>query len=255
MSEFNEVVLGHVGDRSVTLGDLLVRIKATNNEGIIDQTVDAVVVRKCAEEMGISVSEEELQNAADEFRRKAGLVAATETNEWLESKGLTVDDFEKWMEDDLFRLKLRKEVCTEEKLRKLFTEHLLGFEKARIAVIVLDDEGVASELADQLEEGEAEFPVLAEKYSTHKETAQKSGYWGRVSRDALPGPVELAVFADDVPEIVGPVAAEEKFYLIRILEPKKADLDDPVTRKTCTDLVFEDFLKEKATGFGIKLSV
>jgi hypothetical protein len=53
----------------------------------------AQIVREEAQAAGVAVSDAELQ-AADAFRRDAGLTSAADTHAWLAGRGLSVDDFE-----------------------------------------------------------------------------------------------------------------------------------------------------------------
>lgn len=253
MKDFSDVVLGSVGDTPITLNDLLLQLKTNLEHSIVDDTIHALLLRKAADELGITISTEELQDAADNFRRDFGLITATETNEWMESLGLIIDEFERKVENDLLRSRVEEKLATDEKINRVFTENILDFEKVKIAKLVVNDEGLANEIMTQIDEGEASFSDLAAKYSTDKETADKGGFAGYVNRNDLPDEVDVTVFADDAAGLVGPVASNGSYYLVKILEAKKADPDDDLTRATCTMAIFNDYMAEKGQEIGVKL--
>ncbi len=255
MSNFSDVKIGSIGDTPITLNDLVFELKTDLDQKIVDHMVDAVMLRVCAKDMGISITDEELQAAADKFRMDAGLLSASETNEWIEENGLTLDEFEKKIENDLLKEKVEQKVATEEKINKFFAEGIIAFEKAKIAEILLHDKGLAEEIKAQLDEGEAEFTALASKYSVDKDSADKGGFVGSVNRNDLPEEVAVEVFADAAGNLIGPIEAGGDFYIIKIIEPKKADPADEQTRKIIIDSLFEEFIDEKAEAIGVKLDL
>lgn len=253
MKDFSNVVLGSVGEIPITVNDLLYKIKTNLEQSIVDDLVHVILLRKVSKDLGVSVTDQELQEAADNFRKRMGLISAKETNEWLFERGLTVDEFERKIEDDLLKVRAQDKLATPEKMNKLFAEQILEFEKAKIAKIVVNDKGLADEIKTQIDEGEADFAVLAAKYSTDKESAEKGGMVGYVNRKDLPDEVDVLVFGEDKPKIVGPVAAGGSYYIVRILEPKKADPKDPVTVETCKKVIFDEYMAEKGQEIGVKL--
>ncbi len=253
MTDYKGVVLGKVGDTELTLDDLLFHLKTNLEQHIIDDMVYAVILKKAAEDLGISVSDSELQKAADDFRMDAGLISANETMEWMEERGLTLDEFERKLEHDLLKEKARAAVATEDKVNKIFSENILEFEKAKIGQIVVNDAGLAEEIKTQLDEEEADFATLASKYSTDADSAAKGGFVGFVNRKDLPDEVDVKVFGDDPPELIGPVQADGAYYIVRVLEPKKADPAEPITRASCIELVFDEYMTEKGRELATKL--
>jgi len=247
MTDYTTITLGKIGDTPFTLDDLIFQLKTNLEQSIVDDAVHSVILRKVADDLSLSVSDEELQKAADDFRRETGLISASETMEWIEEYSLTVDDFEKKLENDLLKSKVETALATEEKVNKLFAENILDFEKANISKIMVNDAGLAEEIMTQLNEDEEDFITLATKYSVDSD---KGGY---VSRSDLPDEVDVLVFGDDAPELIGPVKAEGGYYIVKILEPKKADPSDELTRAACIKTIFDDYMAEKGQEMGVKL--
>jgi predicted double-glycine peptidase len=73
--------------------------------GGLSRPAFAEEVSGAAHEAGLSVSDGELQQAADHFRQSHGLTSAERTRQWLAREGLTVDEFEAGLERDLLLAK------------------------------------------------------------------------------------------------------------------------------------------------------
>lgn len=253
MKNFGDVTLGTVGGTRITLDDLLFQLRTNSAQTVIEDMVHAVVIRKMAEESAISVSNADLQRAADEFRRGSGLITAQETHEWMAQHGLTLEEFERKLEQDLLTQKVRERLATEDAKQKVFVQNILDFERAKIAQIVVKEAGLAREIRAQLAEGEAEFCALAAKHSTDKETAEKGGFVGYVNRKDLPAEVDAVVFAEGASGVLGPIASGGSHYVVKVLEAKKADFTDPETQAICTKMIFDEALAQKAAEHKTKL--
>src|SRR5262245_14073864 len=59
------------------------------------------VVSQAARQAGLDVGDEDLQQAADRFRKRHGLSSAELTHRWLGEQGWSVADFEASLEHDL----------------------------------------------------------------------------------------------------------------------------------------------------------
>jgi parvulin-like peptidyl-prolyl isomerase len=255
MSDFSKVIIGSVGDTLITMDDLIFELKLDFRQKTVDNMVDRLLLKVCAKDMNIAISDSELQAAADKFRIETGLLSANETNEWLEENGLSIDEFERKLENDLLKSKIENDIATEEKINKLFAEGIIYFEKAKIAEIVVADKGLAEEIKAQLDEKEAEFSELAIKYSIDKESADRGGVVGPVNRNDLPDEVAVEVFADDAKKLIGPIEANGDYYVIKLIAPKKADPEDEHTRDFIKNQLFEDFVNEKTDSIGIKMNL
>jgi len=255
MADFSNVTIGSVGGTPLTMDDLVFELKTDLDQKIVDHMVDNALLRACAKDMNIAITDEELQAAADKFRIDTGLLSASETNEWLEENDLTLEEFERKLENDLLKYKVEAVVATEEKINKMFAEGIIYFEKAMISEILVHDKGLAEEIRAQLDEGEAEFAALAGQYSIDPESADKGGVVGPVNRNDLPDAVAVEVFADDAKGLIGPIEADGDYYIINIIEPKKADPADEQTRKIILDQLFEEFVSEKSEAIGVKLDL
>ena|GEM_PF-6122584 len=144
-------------------------------------------------------------------------------------------------------------MATPEACSKYFAENMLLFEQVKLAMIVVNDQGLAEEIKLQIDEGEAEFADLASRYSTDPATRDKGGYAGKVARNDLPDAVEVLVFEEGAAGLIGPVEAQGGYYLVKILEPKATDPEGEETQVVISTLIFNEYMMEKALSMETRL--
>src|SRR4051812_3138367 len=104
-----------------------------------------------AAEMGLTVSTDELQRAADRFRGRSGLHAAADMQRWLDTQRLSADDFETILEHQILIAKL-KDLLTSPRLAAHFAANRNAYAQASIRQIVVRTEDLARELLQQVQD-------------------------------------------------------------------------------------------------------
>src|SRR5262245_61643507 len=156
-----DIVIASLAETRLTLGGLLRWLHLQGRLGpLVREALAAQLVGEQARQAGLAVTDEELQAAADDCRRRHGLTAAADTRAWLAARGLSVDDFESSLEQDLLAAKLRQHLTTAG-VDGHFTAHQSGFERLRLALVLVPREDLASELASQVREEGRELADVA----------------------------------------------------------------------------------------------
>ncbi len=234
-----------VAGQDVSLRDLLVYLRERRLlRSLLLGAAHDRLVQAAAREHGITVSDAELQRAADEFRSRHNLAGAADTRGWLESEGLSADDFEAGLERDLLRDKWRDHL-TNRRLTDHFNAHRDAYTQLRLHNILVAREDLAHELQTQLQEG-AEFAVLARAHSRHASCAT-GGDLGVVLRAQLPTNTAAALATARAGDLVGPVATPAGFEFIKLEAVLPAELN-PTTiafiRRQLYDGWLQDNLKD-----------
>ena len=134
-----------VNDSDLTLADLSFTIKTLDGVSVSDNLIESILVQQAADGLEVSVTTEELQNAADEYRKEKGLLTQKETEEWLESENMSLDEFERKLKQDLLKDGIMDKLGTEAAVNKHFAENMTSFDQAIASVICVNDEGLANE--------------------------------------------------------------------------------------------------------------
>lgn len=240
----SECIALTVNDEGVSLEDVLRLAKWRSQLEFIQSATDAALIRQAAADQSIEVSDEELQQAANDFRIAHDLHNAQSTKDWLHAKRLTFADWEQMLEDDTLARKMRDRV-TEGKIEQHFAENRLSFDAAIVSQIVVAGEDIARELRLQITEEGADFHKLAREHSTDPATKAAGGYFGAMRRTNLDAQAEAALFgAARETKITNPVKTDEGWRLFKIESLQPATLDDD-TREAIKSQLFEEWLAER----------
>lgn len=234
-----------VNGEAVSLADVLAHAKWKNQLSFYQGATDAVLIRQAAHARALTVSAEELQQAADSFRRTHHLTDAAAAKAWLAARHLTVCEWQRLLEAEVLTGKLRDAV-TANQIEPYFAEHRLTFDAAILSRLVVPDEEVARELRLQIVEEGAYFYALARRYSMDAATRPAGGYVGAVGRAALIAVAEAAVFSAIAGEVVGPFKLPQGWTLLRVESLHPAALDDTIRAKISNRL-FEEWLQNART--------
>ncbi len=202
---------------------------------------------KKAHQLGAEASADEIQQFSDTFRAVQGLHSATETMDFLEQNGLTVDDFEEFCEEAVLTNILLEHLADERAIAEYFVNNRSDLDLARVSVIVVAGEDLANEIAMQVTEDGEDFHQLAREHSIDEQTKYAGGYVGAVSRSMLPPEVAAKVFNADPGDLVGPFEAEGMFQLIRVEEVSRAELGDEI-KEAIKERIFNEWLAETLKG-------
>jgi len=243
MLSLNDYIALTVNEQSLSLQEVLTFVKWRGLKPFLQQATDILLIREGAAERGISVTPEELQRAADDFRLARDLEDVEATETWLLQNYLTFEEWEEILEFETLRQKLIQ-VLVADKVERHFAENRLLFDTAVISHLVVEDEGVASELRAQIIDDEVDFHLLARQHSIDKNTRMAGGYVGLVARPGMDAEVESGVFGGKPGKVVGPIHTRDGWELIRIesLHPGELNIE---TRQKIEASIFEEWLKKR----------
>ncbi len=223
----------------------------------IPSVIEGIATRKIivstAQEVGIKVEPEELQQVADNIRLMNNLQRADETWSWLQKHSLSLDEFEESAYATVVSSKLAEHLFAD-KVEPFFVEHQLDYAQVVMYEIVLDDEDLAMELFYALTEGEINFHEVAHQYIQDTELRRSGGYQGILHRKDLKPEILAAVFAATGPQILKPVVTSKGSHLILIEELIQPKLDKLLRYKILSDLFFE-WLKQQIEQFEVEIDL
>ena len=244
--------VANVCGKCVTEHDVVARLKITGlfGQAAVQLARDTALLHT-ADELDIHVSDQELQEAYDDFRRANNLHKAADTEAWLKQLGLAIEEVEGYLEADLLHEKVAARLVTAEQVEKYYAEHPDEFEFARVSQIVIADKNAAEELLLSLREEGEEFAALARQHSIDKQSAPGGGYRGLVTRGDtgdLPGDVADRIFSADAGSVAGPFEVGGGWCLVRIEESGRLPLDDSL--KHDITLTLADRMLSEKHGIG-----
>jgi parvulin-like peptidyl-prolyl isomerase len=211
---------------------------------IVEKILTRKIIEQAVEEENIVVETEELQNAANEFRVEHNLLGSQATMAWLQKHALSVDDFEEMLYFNIVTAKLARHLFGD-RVESYFVENQLNYIQVILYEVVLDNLDLAMELFYALEEKEISFAEVACQYIIEDiEMRRRGGYRGRLNRSELKPEIAAAVFAANPPQLIRPIAVGKKFYLIKVEEIVRPELNDRL-RSQILDRLFADWIEQK----------
>ena len=210
------------------VADLVGNLKLTGQfDALVEQLVCDRLTVLAAKRQRVAVTAEEIQERADQYRRSRGLHRAADTNRFLDSRGVSLDEFEAFITDGLYLEKMMQRVVSDEAVAAYFKRNAARFEAIEVSHIVLDGEGKAKEMLAALGDDPDSFAAMAAEHSI-AETAGRGGRLGKVLRGTLGADIEPKVFNAPAGTLIGPFASADRssFEIFRVEARCPATLDD-----------------------------
>jgi parvulin-like peptidyl-prolyl isomerase len=229
----------------ISTEDVLQQVKLSGQLGVVKEAIATRrIIQTAAAEAGISVTPEEIQISADEFRNVNNLQQAEDTLAWLKQRELSVEDFEAMIRLSVLQSKLAKHLFADQ-VDAYFAAHQLEYTTVALYEVILEDEDIALELFYGLQEGELTFFEVAQQYIQDAELRRRGAYRGILRRMELSAEVSSAVFASTPPQLLSPIFTANGIHLIYVDEIIQPDLDKEMRSEIIYALFFEWLKQEK----------
>lgn len=233
-----------VGGEPVTLSDVFQTLRASGGIEAVRKGIVDTIARRKALELGLAVSTEDLQKAADGFRNSNGLQKRADTLDWLEAQGRSVEEFEASLEFTLLMERLRNHVASDRLVTRRFQSDGAAFNAAELSQIILFDHEEAVLVQRSIASGATEFFDAAREYSEDFETRGAGGYIGWRARRALPPDLADRILSAEKGEVIGPVEVGDVWAILKVLAIRAPKLD-PATRNQLRETIFREWMDEQ----------
>lgn len=240
--------VARIDDKSYSADDFVKYLKLDQRfDDLAEKFMTNRLIVRAAEKRGISVSDQEVQERFDQLRRVQGLHRAKDTLEYLENLGITPEEMQAHLRDEMMSEKMLTEVVTEDAVNEYFRLHSPKFERVELCLISVESEQKAKELISMLEDDPDEFADLAREHSLDLDSAAKGGSIGVHSRGVLNPVIEAKLFSAEPGQPVGPFSTGARLsfeiYMVKEKIPAKLDAD---TQAKVAEIVRDEWLNERS---------
>lgn len=198
------------------------------------------IIQNHAERLSITLTEGDVQAEVDVFRRQMGLEKAADTFAWLESEGISPEDWEMGIRDRLLTTKL-KHALFDKEVEKAFHQNRIHYEKVMLYQLIVASESLAQELFYQIEDREISFFDAAHLYDISEGRRDRCGYEGLLPRSALSPVLGAAVFGAEVGTVAPPLCTDEGYHLLWPQRFVNAELTEEI-REEILEQLFQEWL-------------
>jgi len=217
----DEDVVAVVDGVKITKDQFFTRLLHSGGKVVLEQMIYEILLRQKAEQEGIKVSPQELEEKLKEFKQRFPTPDAMEDQ--LKKMGKTLEDVKRDMETQILEEKLasRDIKISEEQMKQYYERNkqfLTTREKFRAHVIQLSDEETANKVLGELKKG-ADFEELAKKYSIHP-SKDRGGDLGLFERSTwvLDPILESTLGKMKVGDISDVVKTHKGYWILRLDE-------------------------------------
>lgn len=221
--------------------------------------VQSRLLTQGAEEQGISVTSEDVQEQRDQIVQQVGGEEAFQ--QLLEQNQLTEQQVTEQLRNRALQeavgqaLASDREVSDEE-LQTAYEQQIEGG-NPRASHILVETEEEAEKIMQRLEE-DADFNELAREESQDPTAEQNGGELGEISRGQTVPAFEEALFNAEPGETVGPVETEFGFHVIKREEPPPLEeVEDQLREQVRSDqgrVAVQEFLLERAQEADVRVN-
>jgi parvulin-like peptidyl-prolyl isomerase len=243
-----------IDGQSLSSEDFVIWLKLSGRfNQVIEDYIKEKMAACAARKSGMTASTDELQSAADENRRAFGLHRASDTNEFLDDAGASLETYEAYLEDNLLAGKIRDQVQSSESVEDYFQLNSPKYDSVEVSHMVVEGESQANEIFSLLQDGDEKFEDMAREYSV-SDSAQLGGTIGMVFRGQLDADLEARIFNAEVGEPLGPYDAgsEGHFELFVVTSKASAELTDSI-RDLIEKQLYEQWIQEQANALQVQV--
>jgi parvulin-like peptidyl-prolyl isomerase len=179
---------------------------------VLEQMIDQELIRQAAVEMGVSISEAELEASVQDIIEQSG--GQEQFDQSLQGMGTTYDDFRQMLLDQLLS----------EAVYSAVTASISPVaEQVHARHVLLPTRERAEEVLARLQAGE-DFSYLAREYSEDISSRESGGDVGFFPRGVMPPEVEEVAFRLEVGEISEIVETQFGFHIVQVLEREEREM-------------------------------
>lgn len=205
-------------------------------QAVVRSLVEEAEFEVGAEELGITVSDEDIDTRLDELKQQFFQGDEKKYREELEKQGLTEEQVRAQLRNQLLSERIFEEVTkdvkvTDQDVRAFYEENEDQFatpESREVRHILVKSKQKANQLYDQIRSG-ADFAKLAKRFSQDPSSAQQGGDFNAEKGATVP-PFDKTVFALDTGELSRPVKTEFGWHVIEAVGAIKPASTRPLSQ-------------------------
>lgn len=208
----------------------------------IFKLIEIEVLSAKAQELGLGVTQEELDVYCESKRRMMGLAGTMEITNFCRMHGIKWEQWKALASHEVIRQKVKNAIITDKLILDFYNKNSEKLQMVCLARIVLKDREQAEEILQTIRQGKGDFTTLAREYSLEHQTRIAGGYVGCFKRGMLPRDVESSVFSCRVKDVAGPFLQSGQWSIYQVEEILRTELNE-ATKSHIADKLFVDWLQ------------
>ncbi len=193
-----------------------------------------------------------IEQAVINFRLQNRLVEPQKFEQWLASQRLNYLQFRNQIAKKLQLAQFKNEL-TASKVEAYFNQNKALLDRVILSRIVVAEQDLAEELMRQILDDGRPFEGVARDHSIANDRLF-NGMMGICAAGDLPEPIREAIVGAQPGDILGPIAFEGRYNLLRVEGWQPASLEGSL-KSQLQEKIFEEWLRERLQDKPIKLTL
>jgi parvulin-like peptidyl-prolyl isomerase len=201
-----------------------------------------ILIENICGQLNIKVTEDEIQNIGDTFRKENKLYGEAETIQWLEYQRITPEEWSKGICMQLLSQRL-KEYIGANNADTTYMENKDNWRRVALSQILVADLAMAVKISKSIREKSDSFCTLALEHSKGKQSKENGGFAGiRFVAELFP---EVAAAIDKAPvgEVLDPVKSKLGYHILRVEKWYSPEFNE--VKDFISEYLFQSWLNEK----------
>lgn len=196
---------------------------------VLTRLIQGVLVDDLAKEMGVTVTQQQIDAQRTSYDTQAGGDAALVTQ--AAQNGVGSADLADYIRTIVVRnaigAKLTASISVPDaQLKALYQQNIAMYDQVHVAHILVASESLANTIYKTLQKDPSQFAALAKKYSTDTSNKDNGGDLGFAGKGTYVAVFENAIFKGKVGTILAPVHSQFGWHVIHIIARKTTTFDE-----------------------------
>ncbi|CAK0775638.1 Parvulin-like PPIase [Azospirillaceae bacterium] len=240
-----DAIVTTVKGEKIHVSDVITHMKLKGLfRSAIYELIEKKVLTLTIEEMGITVSNEEVEKKARAARTALSIVDPQNFKRYLDFYGVSAEQWYNNIRDEAICDVLKQQLVSPRKITEYYRRDPLRYASVSIARIVCRTREEADRVLVATTENKQDFVELARCFSADESTRLSGGFIGNVKRGMLPSEVEQKAFESTDNQVIGPFRENSLWTIYKVYTVNVPKLTDAL-KNAIRDQIFNEWLREQ----------
>jgi parvulin-like peptidyl-prolyl isomerase len=200
------------------------------------------LLEKIGKQLNINVSEDEIQEFGDNFRKENRLYGESETLDWLSVQQIDAEDWSKGIYLQILTQKIKESVVGAS-VDSYYMSNRSNCRRVALSQILVSDLTTAIKIVESVRNKNESFCALALEFSQGKQSKENGGFAGiKFVAELLPE-IATAIEQVDAGHVLDPVRSRLGYHILRVEKWFPPALNE--IRDSLIDYLFQSWISDR----------
>lgn len=200
------------------------------------------LLENIGKQLNINVSEDEIQEFGDNFRKENKLYGESETLDWLSAQQIDAEDWSKGIYLQILTQKI-KEAVVGASVDSYYMSNRSSCRRVALSQILVSDLTIAMKIVESIRNKNESFCALALEFSKGKQSKENGGFAGIKFVAELMPEISLAIEQVEAGYVLDPVQSRLGYHILRVEKWFPPALNE--IRDSLIDYLFQSWISDR----------